>query len=343
MTENKAHWTENGWRRDTIHTKQRRLWGYDYYGRKYYHIVLAVVDDRPLLGKVAGSVDNARVELSDLGKAVEQCLSVFTERNPIEVVTYAIMPEHVHIVLNVKARLQWHIGRVIGWYKNACNREYHRFAGNASECRMEAGGCRMRASDSARLFTEDYFDRPLLRYDSLQELIVYVNDNPKRRLMRQIESPYFKIKRNVDVAGMRFDAVGNMELLKERRFVQVQMSRKDYLAETGEPTNETARRKMNDLILAARNGAVLVSPSISDGEKAVRDQALKEHLPIIDLQENGFPEKYHPGDLYFDPCYEGRVLILAPWEYHMEKRQITRQQCLALNEIASVICERMGQ
>lgn len=29
--------------------------------------------------------------------------------------------------------------------------------------------------------------------------------------------------------------------------------------------------------------------------------------------------------------------MLAPWPYHMEKRTITRQQCLALNETAAAI------
>lgn len=55
------------------------------------------------------------------------------------------------------------------------------------------------------------------------------------------------------------------------------------------------------------------------------------------ILENGFPPLYKPPGKYFEACAEGLLLMLAPWPYHMEKRTITRQQCLALNDMAAAI------
>lgn len=41
----------------------------------------------------------------------------------------------------------------------------------------------------------------------------------------------------------------------------------------------------------------------------------------------------------FDACSEGLLLQISPWEYHMEKKTITREECLELNEIAERIAE----
>ena len=92
-------------------------------------------------------------------------------------------------------------------------------------------------------------------------------------------------------------------------------------------------------LTAARQGAVLVSPSISPGEKTIMRAAFEEGFPLIYLQENGFSNLAKPGGARMEACAEGRLLILAPWEHHNEKIAIRRGQCLELNEIARRICE----
>ena len=90
----------------------------------------------------------------------------------------------------------------------------------------------------------------------------------------------------------------------------------------------------------ARNGAVLVSPSISPGEKAVMKAAFEHGYPIIILQENGFAPLAKPGGRRFDACARGQLLMLAPWERHNERRDIKRGQCLELNDMAAAICNK---
>lgn len=43
-----------------------------------------------------------------------------------------------------------------------------------------------------------------------------------------------------------------------------------------------------------------------------------------------------------DACSRGQLLILAPWEQHLDKRVISREQCLSLNDMARRVCEAEG-
>ena len=67
--------------------------------------------------------------------------------------------------------------------------------------------------------------------------------------------------------------------------------------------------------------------------------AFNNGFPVIILQENGFAPLAKPGGKRFDACAQGKLLMLAPWQHHNDKRKIKRFQCLALNEMARVICD----
>ena len=86
-------------------------------------------------------------------------------------------------------------------------------------------------------------------------------------------------------------------------------------------------------------GAVLVTPGISPGEKAVVSAALEQGASLVILRENGFAEFEKPYGRYFEACAAGSLLLLSPWEYHTDRRTISRSQCLFLNDMARVICD----
>ena len=106
--------------------------------------------------------------------------------------------------------------------------------------------------------------------------------------------------------------------------------------------NKRLRDYMNGCVIDARNGTVMVSPFISQQEKAVMDVLIKEKHPIIYIADNGFGDYYKPGDSLFDAVAEGRVLILSPWEYDAQKRHVTRAECVAMNQMAEEICSSLG-
>jgi hypothetical protein len=58
---------------------------------------------------------------------------------------------------------------------------------------------------------------------------------------------------------------------------------------------------------------------------------------VIWVRENGFPPLYKPTGRAFDACSEGCLLMISPWEYHTERRTISREQCLKLNRLVEII------
>ena len=149
--------------------------------------------------------------------------------------------------------------------------------------------------------------------------------------MKRENPDLFRVQRGLVYAGFSFSAIGNRFLLERPVKLQVQCSRSI--------SDEELRAKLDDSLRAGRQGAVLVSPAISKGEKAIMRAAFEEELPLIYLQENGFTDLAKPGGMRMEACARGQLLILAPWEHHNEKMTIKRGQCLELNEMAKKICE----
>ena len=63
----------------------------------------------------------------------------------------------------------------------------------------------------------------------------------------------------------------------------------------------------------AERGAVLVSPWISPGEKAVKAEAVARGGRVVQLLAEGMGRYYKPGGADFDLCAYGRLLQLSPF------------------------------
>ena len=135
-----------------------------------------------------------------------------------------------------------------------------------------------------------------------------------------------------ELGSLTFAAIGNQWLLERGVRMQVRCHNNT----TPENLQLIARQK-EYFLERGKKGGVVVSPCISAGEKEIARAALDARQPLIVILENGFPPLYKPPGQYFEACAEGLLLMLAPWPYHMEKRTITRQQCLALNDMAAAI------
>lgn len=157
-------------------------------------------------------------------------------------------------------------------------------------------------------------------------MLNYVADNPRRLAVRRAYPDLFRVVRNMPLCGWSFAAIGNPFLLQQPVRLTVQCSRN--------LTAEEIALQEDTLLVAARHGAVLISPCISLGEKQIARAALEAGFPLVVLLENGFPEFYKPPAQYFSACENGSLLMLAPWPYHSEKRMISREQCLALNTLS---------
>ena len=184
---------------------------------------------------------------------------------------------------------------------------------------------------SPSLFARGYNDLILRTYDELTVWKNYLLDNPRRLLMKHARPdwlyPFFGLK----LGPYIFNGIGNRSLLTAPRRIAVKLSRR--LTEQ-QIEAETAR-----YLEEARQGAVLVSPAISPGEKRVMRAAFDAGFPTIVLLENGFTQLSKPHGEQFNACSAGRLLMLSPWEHHNEKHTITRVQCEQLNQMALAIAQ----
>lgn len=188
----------------------------------------------------------------------------------------------------------------------------------------------------APLFTEVPFIRPLSRRGQLQTMIRYVQLNPQRLATKRLMPGFFRVQEGITIMGRTYSGVGNILLLHTSRRATVHVrSLWEKAAKHGD--SQPLRNYMNGCIIAARQGTVMVSPFISEKEKAVKAALQKEQHPFIVLADNGFRDYYKPsGDLFADVA-AGLVLILSPWPYDAGKRHICRTDCIALNAMAEEI------
>lgn len=181
------------------------------------------------------------------------------------------------------------------------------------------------------LFAPQYNDKILHKSGQLDAWIHYLQDNPRRLLIKREHPEYFRVRFNLKIGSQTYSAIGNQFLLSIPDKRQVQCSRS--LSEV------EIQQQVEQALSAAKQGAVHISPAISPGEKAVMRALLNNHFPIVYIEENGLTPYTKPGGEFFEACNRGELLILAPWEHHNEKILITRDKCLALNNMAKELCE----
>lgn len=361
---------------------KRRDDHHDYTERRMYMITLEVEGRRPVFGRLVGnpfaergSHDEARIELSALGKAVKsEWLGIHGYFPQIEVRAVQMMPDHMHGILFVREPLPVHLGQVISGFKAGC-RKAQRALEEAGKAKEEAGkakeeraaaellptekgqhpeqaqhpelaqhlGLAQHASQQVAalpspkhpqpyrpLFAKGYNDLILRSYDELPAWQNYLHDNPRRLLMKRARPEWLRPFFNLRIGTHSYSGIGNRSLLTAPQRIAVRISRR---LNDSEIATEIAR-----YLESARQGAVLVSPAISPGEKRVMRAAFDASLPTIVIMENGFTPLSKPYGEQFDACARGQLLMLAPWEHHNEKKKITAEQCRQLNLMALEIC-----
>lgn len=132
----------------TVHSMKRRSSVHDYSRCGYYHITISVAPtlQQPFgrmagrLGSPDGTDDAPHVELSDIGRMVEEELRESIKRYypMLEVQDYVIMPEHLHFILVAHRDVvsqngkPTHLGHVIAGFKLGCNKRYWAMTGRIS-------------------------------------------------------------------------------------------------------------------------------------------------------------------------------------------------------------------
>ncbi len=321
----------------TVPSMKRRSYSHDYSSECFYMVTVETSGRRPLLGEVAGrcdapdgTPDAPHMVLSPLGDAVRQTWWDISSFHPqVAVVALQLMPDHLHGILYFREQTELQLGDVIRGFKTGCNKAFRACAG--AEPSLCAATLSQPTREGGMLWAKGYNDRILHNYSTLDKWKAYLRDNPRRLLVKREHPEFFRVRRNVEYAGLSFSAQGHLFLLRHPQKVQVQCSRRF--------SDEEIDGYCSRLMKMGAEGAVFVSPCISKGEKTVMRRAFEAGYPVVYLQENGLTDLAKPGGSRFDACARGQMLVLAPWEHHNERTLISRSQCLALNDMARLICE----
>ena len=180
------------------------------------------------------------------------------------------------------------------------------------------------------LFEDDFDRTPMKKRGQLDRAIKYVHRNPRTRWIKSHHPGLFLPTRGIVLAGRRYDAIGNIHLLGlDRTEVHVRRAWDE----------QTRRDYMNACIVKARQHVALVSPFISEWERKVKAVALEEGHSVIQLVDNGFTDYTQvPGDMQAY-CLNGQLLLLVPSDWpHVDRKKISREECMTLNRFAEEIC-----
>ena len=192
--------------------------------------------------------------------------------------------------------------------------------------------------ESDPIFTDRPFVRPMSRKGQLQSMYDYIRMNPQRLATKRLKPGYFYVQEHIAIGGRIYSAIGNAKLLQSAWMEPVHV-RSMWVRDAEEHGyDHPLRDYKNACVLSARQGAVMVSPFISEHERAVLDVLLQERRPIIYIADNGFGKYYKPSATLFEAVADGRMLILSPWSYDPKKKDVTRAECVEMNKMAEEIC-----
>ena len=272
----------------------------------------------------------------------------------VEILGLQMMPDHLHVVIAVRARLRKPLGAIVGSFKSKATSRWLKLGrARPSATVTEPLGATARALSS--LFAEGYVDTILFDAAAVAHARAYLADNPRRLWEKRAHPELFVVLRDLPVslgAGFvgHFAAIGNHNLLRAHTILQVQCSRRFFayaraadgrLLKDAPPRVETSefRESCEALLEEAAHGAVLISPCISEGEREIARRAFAAGYRVVTLANKGFSPLYKPGGRLFDTCAAGNLLMLAPinWPYLPGEKKMTRVDACVLNRLAQWI------
>lgn len=270
--------------------------------------------------------------------------------NKVKTHACVCMPDHFHGVIEVIEPMQWSLGDIIQAFKAVCTSQWQQQQGlSASINRPISADCsspnapawlREKAKNHTSegslirclskrqrqeyyafvdrehrpLFDDNYDDTICLDDRHREAMIAYVNDNPRRAIMRKALPDMMKRCFHVQIGNRSFGAFGNLFLLRWANKLQVQCHRRHPASGKPYETTEDYARHYEKWIAAIMGGAtVIVTPGISHGELIMKKECLEKNYPLIHIQKEPIKPYWKPEKQRFEACANGSLLILAPW------------------------------
>ena len=213
-------------------------------------VTLTVEGRKNLFGRVYGSSNDPRIELTPLGSAVrDEWWNIPSYHPEVKIFELQMMPDHLHGILFISEPLSCGLSGIIRGFKTGCGRYYRQLIAPQSV-----------ATQSQRTMKGSHPQHGLLFEPGFNDLVLR-----EKRERPELLKPFFELKHG----SHTYNGIGNRALLSVPCRMAVRISRRI----TGQQLQVEAARYID----AAHNGAVLISPAISPGEKEVMRQAFNQH------------------------------------------------------------------
>lgn len=304
---------------------KRRL-GHDYNRPARYLITIMKAPDTGALSRVVGNPafrsphpEAPSTQLTEEGRFVEMALERWCGQFPqLRVEKHVIMPDHVHLCVFVHAYLECGLSRAVA-----------NLMGKTTRIRYDSldDGCR--PATMIPFFDKGFNDKIAYKDEQWNRQLDYVEDNPRRYLIKRMFPEYYRNIWIVTSGDWRFYAIGNVFLLKNPDIQTVRFSRR-FAAGEFERYVEIWRK-------CVANMGVLVSPFIHPKEKAMRDYAIENGAAIIRICEKGFEGRFAPQGKEFDLMSQSRLLLVYPMVYENESKAVSYNKAQEMNGIAARI------
>lgn len=329
----------------------RRALHHDYTRPARYMITLHKSEETPILSSITGNLsvtDPAHPDFprSIPGKAGAMFLEALDKWNlqypQIQTDSVIIMPDHIHLCIDVKRHLPTGLSRAIANLMGKATAIRHAIQHPGSPDKTADGNNNTvtgktdshQSSDTKKqpFFTKGYNDSIAYTDQQYQTQLQYILDNPRRLLMKREFPDLFRMRWIITAGNIQVAAIGNIHLLKKPHLQVVRFSRR-YTADRLKTNNEAWHRCLE-------NGGVLISPFIHPVEKDMKAEAIAKGGNIIRICENGFSERFAPSKTEFDLMGTHRLLLIAPVEYTSQKKDLKYSFAQKLNSIAELLASR---
>ena len=351
---------EQGKRRPVDPMRHHRENGWDYKGRAIYHFTLPVEERFPLFGVIDGeSAETAFVRLNPFGRRVCQMLCGLAQFYAgkgfaLKVLAQKVMPDHVHLVIQVLEPLPQSIGAVVRGFKSGCTKVYKEMYGsgdnaagvhgngednaagvngkdenrdNAADGHGKGADGHERGAEApmhfARIFANRgsvweqnpaYYHERILHAPGQLRRMIDYVKDNPRRLW--IKSHHPELFR----LHRRTEAAGLSFTSMGNHFL-LDWPDKQVVEMSRSATNDEVQERLQSVLASAHNGAVTYTAAISKGEQLIARTLREQGYPLVVLLNDGFPKEgspheryYKPGGVYFEACSKGQLLLLEPVE-----------------------------
>ncbi len=305
----------------------QRAYFHDYCAPGYY-LITATVEEGAYSLRLLSKMPDISVEklktrdmiipvLTDLGMLIQKEIECIPKYHPkLEVKRYVIMPDHIHMVIFVRDRLERKLGSELAGFFGACTRRFRVF---------------LKSEDSAIKLFQPFHDRIIFNFNQLRRSIRYVEDNPRRYIVKKLYPLLFKRYLHVKIADREYGMMGNIFLLKEINLLPVRIHRRW----SEEEFDEYEGNCMQEI----EEGAVVISPAIHKREKDILNLAIKAGGKVIKLIDGELKERFKPSGKLFNLCAEGCLLLLSPWQEEGGKKHSGYKEFHNMNDLAKTISE----